>query len=116
MVLKLHESLDKINQKITQEKADKEHGFHQLEPHHKNLVLNASAVPPYDSPALSPNEFYTTFLGKKSQFKAKEMYSPILPGQNCIQPTSLLVYLVDDEKQFEHFIMQCHEGAAKPDL
>ncbi len=72
-VLKLHETLDKSNQKITQEKEAKEPGFHRLEPHQKNLVLNASAVPPYDALAPSPNDFYNSFLRKKSQCKAKEM-------------------------------------------
>ncbi len=74
-VLKLHDSLDKSNQKNSQEKADKEPGFHRLETHRKNLILNASACPPYDSPAQGPNEFYKSFLAKKSQFKAKEMIS-----------------------------------------
>jgi hypothetical protein len=72
-MLKLHESIDKNTLKQTQEKDEKEPGFHRLELHIKNLILNASATPPFDTQAPTPTEFYSTFLSKKSQFKAKEM-------------------------------------------
>jgi hypothetical protein len=36
------------------------------------MILNASAPPPYDLPASEPNEFFKSFLQKKTQFKAKE--------------------------------------------
>jgi hypothetical protein len=36
------------------------------------LILNVSALPPYKLPASEPNEFYKSFLQKKTQFKAKE--------------------------------------------
>jgi hypothetical protein len=60
--LKLHETLDKNHLKITQEKEAKERGFHPLEPHQKNVDLNADTVLPYDAPASSPNDFYNSFL------------------------------------------------------
>jgi hypothetical protein len=72
-MLKLHDSIDKNNLKQTLEKDEKEPGFHRLEQHTKNLILNASALPPFDTGATKPTDFYITFLSKKSQFKAKEM-------------------------------------------
>jgi hypothetical protein len=66
---KINDAMDK-NYK---EKSDMEPGFSRLEEHRKNLILNASAVPPYDNPASQPTEFFMTFLAKKSQFKAKDM-------------------------------------------
>jgi hypothetical protein len=64
-----------MDQKIfTQNKAqeDKEPGFARLEPYQKNMVLNASATPPFENPAPNPTEFYLSLMAKKSQFKAKE--------------------------------------------
>jgi hypothetical protein len=72
-MLKLHDTIDKNNLKQTLEKDEKEPGFPRLEPYVKNMILNASALPPFDVQAPKPTEFYTTFLSKKSQFKAKEM-------------------------------------------
>jgi hypothetical protein len=72
-MLKLHESLDKTLTRSASEREEKEPGYRKLEPHKKQLILNASALPPFDSSASAPTEFYTTFLKKKSQFKAKEM-------------------------------------------
>jgi len=68
-MLKLHDTMDK-NYK---EKSEKEPGFARLEEHRKNLILNASALPPYKKKAATATEFYSTFLAKKSQFKAKDM-------------------------------------------
>jgi hypothetical protein len=68
-MLKISDTMDK-NYK---EESNKEPGFSRLEEHRKNLFLNASALPPYDTPAPQPMEFLTTFLAKKSQFKAKDM-------------------------------------------
>jgi hypothetical protein len=68
-MLKLHDSMDKSSR----EKSDKEPGFSRLEEHRKNLILNASAQPPFSTAASSPTEFYTAFLARKSQFKAKDM-------------------------------------------
>jgi hypothetical protein len=59
--------------KSSREKSDKEPGFSRLEEHRKNLILNASAQPPFSTAASSPTEFYTAFLARKSQFKAKDM-------------------------------------------
>jgi hypothetical protein len=64
--------MDKQSLKIQRDYEDKEPGFAKLESHHQQLILNALAQPPYDSPAMTPTEFYSTFLKKKSQFKAKE--------------------------------------------
>lgn len=72
-LLKINDKIDNDLLKSNQDREDKEPGFNRLEPHRKNLILNASAPPPYDQAADSPTEFYTTFLSKKSQFKAKEM-------------------------------------------
>jgi hypothetical protein len=72
-MLKIHESVDKSLSKSATEREEKEPGFNKLEPHKRNLILNASAVPPFDSPASDPTEFYSTFLKKKIQFKSKEM-------------------------------------------
>jgi hypothetical protein len=68
-MLKINDAMDKN----TKEKLDKEPGFSRLEEHRKNLILNASSLPPYDTPATQPTEFFTTFLAKKSQCKAKDM-------------------------------------------
>jgi len=72
-MLKIHESVDKTLARNNLEKEEKEPGFKKLEPHKKQFILNASAIPPFDSPASDPTEFYSQFLAKKSQFKAKEM-------------------------------------------
>ncbi len=72
-MLKLHDTMDKNNLKQSIEKDEKEPGFPRLEMHVKNLILNASATPPFDVQATKPADFYSTFLSKKSQFKAKEM-------------------------------------------
>jgi len=37
------------------------------------LILNASSIPPFTTEASHPTEFYTAFLSKKSQFKAKDI-------------------------------------------
>jgi hypothetical protein len=68
-MIKLHDTMDKSSKN----KEDKEPGFKRLESHRKNLILNASAIPPFTKAASSPTEFYTAFLAKKSQFKAKDM-------------------------------------------
>jgi len=68
-MMKLHDTMDKSSKT----KEEKEPGFKRLESHRKQLILNASAVPPFTRAATSPTEFYTAFLAKKSQFKAKDM-------------------------------------------
>jgi hypothetical protein len=65
-MIKLHESMDKSSKN----KEDKDPGFNRRELHRKKLILHASAVPPFDTEAPSPTEFYQSFLAKKSQFKA----------------------------------------------
>jgi hypothetical protein len=64
--------MDKQSLRSQKEREEKEPGFARLESYQKSLIRNASASPPYDSPAESPTEFYKLFLSKKSQFKAKE--------------------------------------------
>jgi len=71
-MLKIHESFDNNFAKSNKEREEKEPGFKRLEPHKKNLILNASATPPFDTQAKEPSEFFKTFLQKKTQFKAKE--------------------------------------------
>jgi len=39
----------------------------------KKKILNGSAIPPCDTAAQSPTNFYQSFLAKKTQFKAKDM-------------------------------------------
>ncbi len=68
-MLKIHDAMDKN----AKNKEEKDPGFMRLELHCKKLILNASALPPFDSEASSPTEFYQSFLAKKSQFKAKDM-------------------------------------------
>jgi hypothetical protein len=72
-MMKLHDTIDQSHLKQTLKKDEKEPGFPRLESHRKRLILNASALPPFDTQAPKPTEFYTAFLSKKSQFKAKEM-------------------------------------------
>jgi hypothetical protein len=71
-MLKIHESFDNNISKSNREKEEKEPGFKRLEIHKKNLILNASASPPFDQQADEPTEFYKLFLQKKTQFKDKE--------------------------------------------
>jgi hypothetical protein len=66
---KLHNTMDKSSKS----KEDKEPGFKRLEAHRKNLILNASATPPFTTTAENPTHFYQAFLAKKCQFKAKDM-------------------------------------------
>jgi hypothetical protein len=47
-MLKLNESVDKNILKSNLEKAEKEPGFTRLEEYKKNMILNASAPPPFD--------------------------------------------------------------------
>jgi hypothetical protein len=68
-MIKLHDTMDKN----TKNKEEKDPGFNRLEDHRKKLILNASAVPPFEVEATTPSEFYLSFLSKKSQFKAKDM-------------------------------------------
>jgi hypothetical protein len=71
-ILRINDNMDKQTLRSQQERDEKEPGFARLESYRKNLILNASASPPFDSPATAPSEFYSLFLSKKSQFKAKE--------------------------------------------
>jgi hypothetical protein len=64
--------MDKQSLKMQKESDEKEPGFAKLEDHRKIMILNASAVPPYEEPAPVPTEFYSSSLQRKSQFKAKE--------------------------------------------
>jgi len=71
-ILKINDNIDKQSLRTQKEREGKEPGFARLESYRKSLILNASAVPPHDSPADIPTEFYNMFLSKKTQFKAKE--------------------------------------------
>jgi hypothetical protein len=76
-MLKLHETMDKNSLKQTLEKEEKEPGFSCLESHRKNLILNASAVPPFDAPAAKQTEFYNSFLSKKKNNSKPKSSVPI---------------------------------------
>jgi len=65
-MLKIHETLDKNMIRSALDRDEKEPGFARLEHHKKIMILNASAIPPFDDPAPSPTEFYSSFLKKKS--------------------------------------------------
>jgi hypothetical protein len=89
-ILKINYAMDK-NYK---DKAEKEPGFNRLEEHRKNLILNASATPPFDEKASQPTEFFTAFLSKKSQFKAKDMLVDRLQSEKiCFNPGSSFIKL-----------------------
>lgn len=72
-MMTLRYTMDKNNLKQALEKDEKRTRHPQLESHRKNLILNASALLPFDVQAPMPTAFYTIFLSKNSQFKAKEM-------------------------------------------
>lgn len=89
---KIHESFDNNLTKSMRDKEEKEPGFKRLEYHKKNLILNASASPPFDQAADEPTEFYRTFLQKKTQFKAKEFLMHRLQIDNIsFHPSSSFV-------------------------
>jgi hypothetical protein len=72
-MLKINDNLDKCSLKIQKDSKEKEPGFEKFEEHGQTMILNASATPPFKSSATKPTEFYSNFLRKKSQFKAKEL-------------------------------------------
>jgi hypothetical protein len=72
-MMKLHDTMDRNNLRMETEKDKREPRFNRLELHRKNLILNASASPLFDSQATQPTDFFNAFLSKKTQFKAKEM-------------------------------------------
>jgi hypothetical protein len=72
-MMKLQDTMDSNNLRLLSKKEEKVPGFRRLATHRKNLILNASSLPPFDTKADKPTEFYKTFLNKKSQFKAKDM-------------------------------------------
>jgi hypothetical protein len=87
-MLRLHDSMDKSYK----EKSDKEPGFARLKEHRKNLVLNASAPPPFTTAASKPTEFLHAFLAKKNQFKAKDMnLHKIQPEKVSFNPSSSFI-------------------------
>jgi hypothetical protein len=93
-MMKLHESIDKSHQKLYQDKEAKEPGFKRLEPHQKNLVLNASALPPYDTPASAPNEFYNSFLRSKHFVHSKSLELRIFSASYQIHRQELASFFV----------------------
>jgi hypothetical protein len=87
-MMKINDAMDK-NYK---DKSEKELGFNRLEEHRKNLILNASAIPPFDEQAPQPTELYTAFLAKKNQFKAKDMLLHRLQSEKiCFNPGSSFI-------------------------
>ncbi len=75
LFLKINDNMDKQSLHFHQEHDEKEPGCTRLESYWKNLLLNASALPPFDSPANAQSEFYSLFLSKNSHFKTKEVLS-----------------------------------------
>ena len=65
--------LDDTMDKTSKTKEERKPGFNRFESHHKRLILNASAIPTFTTEASNHTEFYTTFLSKKSQSKAKDI-------------------------------------------
>jgi hypothetical protein len=87
-MLKINDAMDK-NYK---DKSEKEPGFNSLGEHRKNLILNELAIPLFDEKASQPTEFFTSFLSKKSQFKAKDMLVHWLQSEKiCFNPGSSFV-------------------------
>ncbi len=72
-MLKISDTLDNNMLRTSKDRDEKEPGFARLEHHKKSMILNASAVPPFEFPAETPTEFYASFLSKKSQLTAKDM-------------------------------------------
>ncbi len=60
IILKLNGNKDKQSLHSQQECKEKEPGLGWLEFYPKNLILNAMANPPFDSPAEAPTEFYNS--------------------------------------------------------
>jgi hypothetical protein len=88
-MLKIHETLDNNITKSSKAKEEKETGFNWLEVHKKQLILNASATPPFEKQALEPVEFFKAFLQRKTQFKAKELLIHRLHMENiAFHPSS----------------------------
>jgi hypothetical protein len=72
-MLKINDYLDKHSLKIQKDSDEKEPGFAKLEEHIQTMILNASAIPPFESCATEPTEFYLKFFKNESQFKAKDL-------------------------------------------
>jgi hypothetical protein len=69
-MLKLHDTMDRSILKQNKDKAERKPGFTCLEQHREKLILNSSAI---QNPANAPTEFFTSFLIKNANPKAKEM-------------------------------------------
>jgi hypothetical protein len=65
-MLKINETINRNTLKASKDQEEKEPGYHRLEQHKKNFILNASAVPQYGEQATSLTKFYLKFLAKKS--------------------------------------------------
>jgi hypothetical protein len=70
---KISENLDQNAIRAREDSDRKEPGFKKLEPHRKNLILNASAPEPFDTAPDKPTAFYDDFLSRKTQFKARDI-------------------------------------------
>jgi hypothetical protein len=110
-MLKLNESVDKNIIKSNLDKAEKEPGFTRLEYYKKNMILNASATPPFDDQATEPTEILLQFMTKKNQFKAKEMLfhrlsidnTPFHPNTQSFLPMEWRFYVADSRLS-----IRCH--------
>lgn len=73
-LLKISDTLDQNSLRITSKSEKKEPGFKKLEPHRQLLILNATAIHPFEMAAKTPTSFYMEFLSQKTKFKAKDMF------------------------------------------
>jgi hypothetical protein len=72
-----------------------------MEDHQKNIILNTSASHPFKTPATAPTEFYSNFLPKKSQFKAKELLSHhFMIEKICFNPGASFITCLWNAKFF----------------
>ena len=102
-LMSMKQSLD--SQRASQSKKDKEKqpGFKNLAHHTKQLILNATAVSPFEESAASPTEFLDKFLSKKTLQKAKILLQQCLktekitfaPNQGFVSSLHLGLWLWD---------------------
>jgi hypothetical protein len=81
-LIEMKESLEAARLRAEKKDEKKERGFHNVPPHHKQLILNASTPSPFTDPADSPTEFYETLLAEKSAFKVKQLLDHKLSNTN----------------------------------
>lgn len=71
--MKMKESLESSRIWAEQKEEKKECRFHKLPAHRHQMILNASAKPPFSKQANSPTDFYNIIITETSAFKAKQL-------------------------------------------